>query len=307
MNYVAGRFCHGYPRQLQAIQQFIPKDGSEASQKTNSSREHAVRLQIVRATANSLKPSVNLYLSYAETGLAGNHVTTTASPIGFVADPTLPVVDASGTQPAPPLFLGSPVFGPSATTVLASGLGTSEHDMFNAKYPTYTAGLTLGLPLRNRSAQADNARALLSERQLETQYQKDRNTVYINVHQSLILLEQDRSAVAAAQEATRLAQQTLTDEQKKYQLGSSTAYLVVQRARDLTQAQGVELRDRISLIEAQVEFDQAMGRTLQSNKITLADALKGKISTPPNIPGTPEEAGTAPAARNPFAESTNRK
>ena len=261
----------------------------------------------VRATANSLKPSLNLSLQYQTTGLAGVHTSTTGTPIGFVADPTLPVVDATGTQSSPPLFLGSPVFGPAASTVTASGIGTSEQDMINAKYPTYYAAITLGLPLRNRSAQADNARALLSERQLETSYQKDRNTVYINVHQALIALDQDRSAVAAAQEATRLAQQTLTDEQKKYQLGSSTSYTVVQRARDLTLAQATELRDRINLIEAQVQFNEFMGRTLQSNNITLADALKGKITTAPNIPGTPEDAGPAAAPRNPFAESTNRK
>ena len=263
----------------------------------------------VRATANGLKPKLDLSLQYSATGIAGIRTSTTATPIGFVADPTLPVVDASGAQPTPPLFLGTPLFGPSATTINASGVGTSEHDMFNAKYPTYAASLTLGLPLRNRFAQANNARALLSERQLETQYQKDRNTIYTNVHQALIALEQDRSAVSAAVEATRLAQQTLTDEQKKYQLGASDPYTVVLRARDLTAAEGIELRDRISLIEAQVQFDAFMGRTLRTNNITLADALKGKISTPPNIPGTPEDAGTAPAAtpRNPWAEGTNRR
>jgi outer membrane protein len=262
----------------------------------------------LKATVNALKPSLNLFLEYQATGIAGIATSTTASTIGFVADPTLPVVDASGTQTSPPLFLGSPVFGPSATTMTASGIGPAEHDMISAKYPTYIAGITLGLPLRNRSAQADNANALLSERQMQTQYQKDRNTVYINVRSSLIALEQDRAAVAAAAEATRLAQQTLIDEQKKYQLGSSTSYLVVQRARDLTQAQGIELRDRINLVEAQVSFDQSMGRTLQTNNITLADALRGKITTTPNIPGTPDtDAGLAPAPRNPWTESTNKK
>ena len=261
----------------------------------------------VRATANGLKPRLDLTLQYQATGIAGIRTSTTATPIGFVADPTLPVVDASGAQPTPPLFLGTPLFGPSATTINATGVGTSERDMFNAKYPTYAASLTLGLPLRNRFAQANNARALLSERQLETQYQEHRNTIYTNVHQALIALEQNRSAVLAAAEATRLAQQTLTDEQKKYQLGSSTSYLVVQRARDLTTQQGIELRDRINLIEAQVQFDAFMGRTLKANNITLADALRGKITTPPTIPGTPEDAGTAPAPRNPWAESTNRK
>jgi len=263
----------------------------------------------VKVTRNLLRPSLNLFAEYQAIGLAGIRTSVSATPLTFVADPNEPIVDASGAASAPPLFLGFPTsFGPATTTIVASGVGTAEHDMINATYPTYVAGITLGLPLRNRSAQADSARAQLDERSLQTLYQKDRNTVYINVRSALIALEQYRAAVAAAVEATRLARQTLDDEQKKYQLGSSTSYLVVQRARDLTQAQGIELRDRINLIEAQVLFDQYMGRTLSANKITLADALGGQTYRTPNIPGTPDkDANFAPGARSPWAEGANRK
>ncbi len=263
----------------------------------------------VKVTRNLLRPSLDVFAEYQATGLAGIRTSVSATPLTFVADPTEPIVDASGAQSSPPLFLGFPTsFGPATTTIVASGVGTAEHDMINATYPTYVAGITLGLPLRNRSAQADSARAQLDERSLQTLYQKDRNTVYINVRSALIGLEQYRAAVAAAVEATRLARQTLDDEQKKYQLGSSTSYLVVQRARDLTQAQGIELRDRINLIEAQVLFDQYMGRTLSANKITLADALRGQTYRTPNIPGAPDtDAGFAATPRNPWAEGANRK
>lgn len=257
----------------------------------------------VKVSRNALKPSLNLFLEYQAVGLAGIRTNATATPLTFAADPTQPVVDASGTQSSPPLFLGFPTsFGPPVTTVVPSGVGTSEHDMINAKYPTYIAGITLGLPIRNRAAQANNARALLDERQQQVAYQELKNTIYLQVRSSLIALEQDRAAVTAATEATRLAQQTLTDEQKKYQLGSSTSYLVVQRARDLTAAQGIELRDRINLIEAQVAFNQAMGRTLNANRITLADALRGKPYRTPNIPGaTDADDPPSSASRAPWA------
>lgn len=240
----------------------------------------------VKVSANALKPSLNVFAEYQATGLAGVRTSVAQTPLTFAPDLTEPIVDATGTQSSPPLYLGFPqTFGTPVTTMVASGIGTAEHDMINAKYPTYVAGITLGLPLRNRSAQSDNARALLDERRDQTAYQALKNTIYLNVRTSLIQLEQNRAAVSAATEATRLAQQTLADEQKKYQLGSSTSYLVVQRARDLTAAQGIELRDRINLIEAQVNFNAATGRTLQSNNITLADALRGKPYHTPNIPG----------------------
>ena len=263
----------------------------------------------VKVTANALKPSLNVFAQYQATGLAGIRTFTTATPTAFAADPTEPIVDASGTPSSPALFLGFPTqFGPSSTTIVASGVGSAENQTFNATYPTYEAGITLGLPLRNRAAQANSARAQIDERQQQVLYQRDRNTIYVNVRSALVALEQDRAAVAAAAEATRLANQTFVDEQKKYQLGASDPYTVVLRSRDLTVAQSTELRDRINLIEAQVQFNQFMGRTLKANNITVADAQRGKIIGVPNIPGTPDtDASNPTASRNPWAGGGGRK
>jgi outer membrane protein len=78
----------------------------------------------------------------------------------------------------------------------------------------------------------------------------------------------------------------LDAEQKKYQLGSSTSYNVVLRSRDLTAAQGTALRAQANLAEALVNFNQAMGRTLEVNHITVADALRGGGGREPLIPGS---------------------
>ena len=115
----------------------------------------------------------------------------------------------------------------------------------------------------------------------------------LNVRQTLITLVQDRAAITAAEEARVFAQQSYDDEVKKLQLGTSTAFTVIQKQQLLTAAQGVELRDRINLIEAELNFNQAMGRTLEVHNITVADALRGTISTTPNIPGAPSEDAQA--------------
>jgi outer membrane protein len=109
------------------------------------------------------------------------------------------------------------------------------------------------------------------------------------VRNAIIALQQDRSQVAAAEKARDLAQQTLDAEQKKYQLGSSTSYQVVLRSRDLTAAQGTALRAQANLAEALVNFNQAMGRTLEVQHITVADAMRGTAGRDPLIPGTPEQ------------------
>lgn len=242
----------------------------------------------VKATRNSLLPSLTLFGYYQGQAYAGNQTITTSETVtGFQADLEAPVVNASGVPivSPTPLYSAIPIIN-STTVVNRTGIGTALRGMINASTPSYEGGINLSLPLRNRSAQADNARAQLGEREQEVTLQELKNTIFVNVRQAQVALQQYRAQVAAATEARKLAQQTLDAQEKKYQLGSSDSYTVVLRARDLTSAEGVELRAEVNLVEAQVAFNQAMGRTLNANKITLADAFRGSVSRTPNIPGS---------------------
>src|SRR5271170_6987849 len=249
----------------------------------------------VKATRNALLPSLNAYVQYVSQGLNGTGFNTTGVTGTFVADPQAPLVDVNGL---PILINGNEAFtgAPAATTTVSHG-GVSDalSQLFRNQFPTYAAGITLTLPLRNRSAQADSARAQFDERQQQVQYRQAENTIVINVRNAIIALQQDRSQVAAAEKARNLAQQTLDAEQKKYQLGSSTSYQVVLRSRDLTAAQGTALRAQANLAEALVLFNQAMGRTLEVQHITVADAMRGATTRDPLIPGTPEPGSVAGA------------
>jgi outer membrane protein len=241
----------------------------------------------VKATKNSLLPRADLFGQYSATGLNGNQLVTT--PVGtFAADRTAPLVDQNGNiinVAGTPVFAGVQNFN---TTLQKGGLPDALNTMIKNNFPTYAFGINFTLPIRNRSAQADSARALLDERQIEVQYRSLQNSIVLNVRNAQIALQQDRAQVAAAEKAQTLAAQTLDAEQKKYQLGSSTSYNVVLRARDLTTAQGNLLRARVNLEEAAVNFNQAMGRTLEVNHIVVSDAIRGKVSRQPLIPGTPE-------------------
>jgi len=255
----------------------------------------------VKATRNGLLPALNLVGQYSATGLAGNTIVQNHTQTGFQAVNASPIVDANGVPfnvgnpgaPGVPAFVGLPVFD-TTTTVQRSGLGTALDQMVHADFPTYSAGLNLVLPIRNRTAQADSARAQLDKRQQVVQYRQLQNTIFVGVRNAQIALQQDRAQVAAAAKARILAQQTLDAEQKKYQLGSSTSYQVVLRSRDLTTAQGNELRAKINLIEASVNFDQAVGRTLDVNHIIVADARRGKVYRQPSIPGAPDAGAAVP-------------
>jgi outer membrane protein len=227
----------------------------------------------VRATKNALLPTLTLSGQYSSSGLAGN------SPIieaGILKSTGIPIVDSSG-NPITVTGAGgvqTPIFqsttSASVTGTSQQGFGTAQNQVFSNQFPDYFASLNLFLPLRNRSAQADNARAMLTQRQLETQLQQLKNAALLDVRNTYIALEQDRARVDAAIKARELQRQTFEAEQKKYALGASTVYNVILTQRDYVTAEGVELRALADLIEAKANFERAVGRTLEVNRVTIA-------------------------------------
>lgn len=254
----------------------------------------------VKATNNALLPSLNAFIQYSVQGLNGNAVNLSQTGTAFAPDLNSPLLEGNGTPVligGVPVYAGEPTAYNTTETITKGGLGGALSSLFSNDFPTYSVGLNLTLPIRNRAAQANSARAQLDERQQEVQKRQTENTIVINVRNTLIALQQDRAQVAAASKARDLAQQTLDAEQKKYQLGSSTSYNVVLRSRDLTSAQGTALRAQANLEEALVNFNQAMGRTLEVSHITVSDALRGKVQQAPLIPGTPDNSSNREAAK----------
>src|ERR1019366_1610089 len=239
----------------------------------------------VKATRNELLPALNLFGEYMATGLGGVQTSAATTPTGTYL-PGVPVVNPAGI-PVTGLFEAT-ALSTSSQVIFPGGLGDALNRMIRAKYQAFEVGINLTLPIRNRAAQADNAQAWLNQRQQETQYRQEQNTIFVSVRNALIALQEDRKSLAAAAEARSLAVQTFEAEQEKYRLGASTSYDVVLRSRDVTTAQGTELRVSINLIEDELKLNQAIGRTLEVNNITLANALQGNISGPSNIPGMPE-------------------
>lgn len=225
----------------------------------------------VKATKNELLPSLNVFGQYVASGLGGVETTTGSTSTGALVA-GLPVVNSAGV-PIPGEFQATAVTT-SSVAVFPGGAGQDLSRLFRADFPSFQAGINLTLPIRNRAAQADNAQAVLNERQQKVQYRQEQNAIFVSVRNALIAMREDRASLAAAEEAKKLAIQTFQDEQEKYRLGASTSYNVVLRERDVTSAEATELRDSINLLEDELKFNQAMGRTLEVNNISVADALK---------------------------------
>jgi outer membrane protein TolC len=264
----------------QALKQAL-QDRPEVEQADLNLRYSAI---VVKANRNALLPTLDLFATYAPTGLSG---------LGTVLGPCPSGYSASGDQ-----CLGTGVETIPRPMVLSSqGITQSLSQVFRGSYPDYSFGFTLQFPIRNRAAQADVARALLEQRQLEEQLQRQKNQVEQDVRSAEIGVIQARAQIAAATKAVLLAQKTLDAEQKKFQLGESTVFLLIQAQRDLATAEGNDVKARSTYAKALTQFQQVTATILADYHIELNDALQGKVTRSPNIPGTKDE----PAIQTPLA------
>jgi outer membrane protein len=219
-------------------------------------------------TANNLLPTGNVFGQYAAEGLQGNCIVT-----------------ARATCNTTGLALG---------TVVPAGTSGSLHQMIDATFPEESVGFALTLPIKNRSAQADNLRAQFEAQQTQVNLQALRNQAELAIRQAMISLVQGKAQIEAAQEAVVLAQQSMDAEQKKLGVGASTFYNVVLRQRDVTTAQYAEIQAADAYAKALVAMDQARGTMLERNGMSFNDALSGTIT---KMPAPPFNKGAIPGVR----------
>jgi len=171
-----------------------------------------------------------------------------------------------------------------------SGIPTTGYNnvvstLFGGDYPDYAVGFSVNIPIRNRSAQADQVRSELEFRQAQMRLQQLQNQIRIDVRNAQFALQQNRARVDAAIKGRQLAQETMEAEEKKYALGASTSYNVLQTQRDLATAENNLVAAMTAYEKSKVALDQATGLTLTHLGIEVADAESGNVTKLPNVPG----------------------
>jgi outer membrane protein TolC len=197
-------------------------------------------------TKNQLLPSLDLIASYTQTGVAGSRAT----------NPN-------------PLFPTSSNVNPD----LVGGLGTAFGQVFSYNYTGYSAGISLQIPLRNRAAQADNARAATERRIAENRMTAQAQQIALEVRNALTQVELNKARIEAAQKARELAERRLEAEQKKFDLGASTIRFVLEEQRNVAQAQTDEILSLVNYTKSLVDFDRSVGMTLKKNNIEIEKTL----------------------------------
>jgi outer membrane protein TolC len=207
---------------------------------------------------------------------AGINLENQGVSVNFTQDALKPSLGVFG------FYAGSGLQGTSTQT--SSGITDAFWQSFKSTYPEYATGFSLNIPIRNRTAQADNLRSQLETNQLLISQQRSRNNISMEVQKAIIGLIQGKAQVEAAHKAASLAREMWRGEQSKLDAGASTSYQVILRERDLISARQAEVGAMITYAKSMVEMDRARGATLERNGIEYEDALGGSVSRLPLTP-----------------------
>jgi outer membrane protein len=218
---------------------------------------------ILSGTRNALLPTLSATGDFRSNALVGSQNTFLGPPsttTGLIQTP--PIAD--------PFFVG--------------GYGTVLAQLFGRNFPTYSIGLNLTIPLRNRAAQANVATAALNLRQNQLFLQRQINQIRVDVQNAITAVNQARAQYEAAVKGRVLQEQTLDADQKKLALGATTVYQVIQDQRDLTTAAAAEVTAQATYAGARVQLDVATGSTLANNNVVFDEAKSGHVSKAPSTP-----------------------
>ena len=146
--------------------------------------------------------------------------------------------------------------------------------MFSFNYPTYEAQLTLSLPLKNRAAKAEMGTALVGRHNDLYSQRQIREQVTLDVSNAVHQLEQAKLSIVAGKEALDLAKKTMAAEQRKYELGSGTIFLVLEAQTEVATAEQSLLQSEVGYQLAVAAIDHATGELLEPYHVQIAELTK---------------------------------
>lgn len=217
-------------------------------------------------TKNNLLPSLSVFANASNSGLAGQ---VNALPVPITSGGQIIGYRTRGPEDVNGFFLG--------------GYGNFLNQLFTRKFPNYSAGFQLNIPIRNRAAQADLITDELNYRQQQIQDKQLQNNVKLNVFNAVTAVRQARVAYDNAVEASKLQQQTLAGERRKYELGTSTILNVVITQRDATARALAESDARNQYARARNALLQVTGETLEQYQVDIAEAVSGTVKRQPDL------------------------
>lgn len=256
------------------------KNRPEIAQIADARRNADVNLTYAQ---NQLKPQVDLRLGYSSNGFAGTPTDPNASPFAQSTAQQVMAIDAliTAVDKQLPANQQIPFLTPSNQPVpgyLIGNLDQSIKNLTSNRFPTYSAGVLVSIPLGNRTAKANLAIAREQERSAQLQEASVVQRVTVEVRNALQAYKSAQYRLIAARSARQASAAVLASEQRRFRNGASTTFLVLQRQVELADNRGRELQAQTDLNKAVVELERATGAILSANHVDLTTVGEGALN-----------------------------
>lgn len=213
---------------------------------------------------NQTRPQVDLFASYTAQGLAGSQTPAAINP-------------TTGESRVPPNLVG--------------GYRSSLGNLIAQDYPSYRVGVTIGLPWGNTVAKANLGRTLVEKNRIANLRAQAEQVIEAEVRNALQALRSAEARLASAVAARDSAEQLYQSEQRQFQAGTTTFFVVQQRQTELISARGRELQAQTDLNRAISEFQRAIGSTLEANNVTVSSG--GGLTSSPSVKSSAMRSGVS--------------
>jgi HAE1 family hydrophobic/amphiphilic exporter-1 len=153
--------------------------------------------------------------------------------------------------------------------MIPGGFGDALDQLFGFNFPTYAFGLTLRLPLRDRAASADFADAVVQKRLNSLRARTAEQSIRLEVLNAISQVESSKDAVRLAVVARDLAQKNYEAEQKKYDLGTTVLFFVLDAQNRLTVAESRLLTESINYRRNLLNLLRVNGSLLEERGVRI--------------------------------------
>lgn len=234
--------------------------------------ESAIGIQLndydARLSHEQTKPQIDAYANVSLVGLAGSQLPPGPNPFTSGTIALTNQVNAlsalAGLQPVPVTN-----FNTTIPPILVGGYGQSLNALTSGNFLAAQFGVQFSLPLRNRTANANAAVSVAEGHRLQALRQQTEMAIEQDVRNAMQTETSARARLNAAVTARRYAEQQYSSEQRQFQAGTSTVFLVLQRQTDLIAARTREVRASADLGEAVANFDRAVAGTIEAQGVDL--------------------------------------
>ncbi len=193
----------------------------------------------VKFDENQLYPSVDLFGTFGLNGLAGDART---------------ILNFDGT---------------TSQSRFDGGYGDTLDNLADTDFFNWEIGLKLSYPLGNRSAKSKLAASRLRSHQAILDIKNLERSIIVDVREAVRQIETDIKRIKAAKIARKLAEEKLAAEEKKFEVGLSTSFNVLEFQEDLAESQSLEIQAIIDYKKSKIKLNKVIGKTLEEHGVKI--------------------------------------